>query len=221
MCDKSSRQCIPVLPKVSISSAGVTYFIPRSEIFFKLLQLLIGAIVLLFGLCWGLCERRRRARLAALLGRMQPARSGGYLTGLLDCFRHLRVCLPACLFTPVLAAFNRAEVDDRECTGFDVCFAMVKPMAQYTTRQSIRGKYGLEDNNVLDTLSACCCTPCAVAQDTLELEKRASQDHLTVTVAPGLPVTGTAGPVAEPVPSCPAYELVVETSKLEAAQDQV
>merc|ERR1712146_823031 len=137
----------------------------------NLIQLLFGAIILLVGLIWGLLERKRRRQQATAL---PPVRTGRYLTGLLECFRPLRVCVPACFFTPVLAAFNRAEADDRECTGCDVCFAMAKPVAQYTTRQTIRAKYGLEDSNCPDCLSAFCCTPCAVGQDTLELERRAA-----------------------------------------------
>jgi Cys-rich protein (TIGR01571 family) len=173
---------------------------------------LIGFMLLIVGLIWGFFERRRRRETDPL-----APRQGDYKTGLFSCFGNWRVCIPACLFTPVLAAFNRAKTDERECTGCDVCFAMIKPVAQFTTRQSIRGKYGLEDSTVTDALSACCCTPCAVGQDTLELEHRRAMAAQSDSEMMSVP--GEVYPAAVVVPSCPKYEeLSVEESKV---QDQV
>lgn len=168
------------------------HFCPR-----MLLKFAPGILILLLGLLWGFFERRRRRTVNE-----KEARTGSYVSRLCECFCIPRVCLPACLFTPFLAAFNRAEADERECNICDVCCVVLKPVAQYTTRQTIRGKYNLADDST-DMLSACCCTPCAVAQDTLELEKRASLQNTPVPAtlaAPGMPVyvlAASAPPPAE------------------------
>eukprot|EP00658_Telonema_sp_P-2_P030596 TRINITY_DN2307_c0_g1_i1.p1 TRINITY_DN2307_c0_g1~~TRINITY_DN2307_c0_g1_i1.p1 ORF type:complete len:323 (+),score=67.13 TRINITY_DN2307_c0_g1_i1:112-1080(+) len=155
----------------------------------------IGFLLLLLGLAWGYLERKKRRSLAD-----RPSRTGSYTTRLFAVLRHPSRWIPTFLFTPVLAAFNRAEADDRECTACDVCFGLLKPVSQYTTRQTIRGKYGLKDENCSDFCTALCCTPCAVAQDAMELELLGSANqHLvmeTSAVAPGIPVaTGAAVPV--------------------------
>jgi hypothetical protein len=69
----------------------------------------------------------------------------------------------------------------------DACFSMKTPFTQYHTRQTVRSTHLLEDSTCLDCFSSCCCTPCAVAQDALELERR--------------------GPSAAPAP--PAMQIVV------------
>merc|ERR1711967_108384 len=169
----------------------------------QMLGYLFGAFVLLIGLIWGYFERKRRCEAQG----EKPTRLGAYVTSLWECFGRPAICLPACLFTPILAAFNRAEADDRECTFCDVCFSMMKPVAQYTTRQTIRSKHSLADANVQDMLAAVCCTPCAIAQDTIELEKRSMMQQAdapaTHLEAPGMPpvymVAATAPPQAEVV----------------------
>merc|ERR1712070_1314899 len=162
---------------------------PRAFCMFRLLRLLgwgIAALLLAIGLLWGFFERKRRRT----EGAERPPRVGSYFSTLCECFTRPRICFPACLFTPVLAAFNRAEADERECNACDVCFALAKPISQYTTRQTIRGKYNMQDDNIRDCCTAVCCTPCAVAQDTLELEKRTAVQAPAPTPmgAPGLPV---------------------------------
>jgi len=150
-------------------------------------------VVLMLGLCWGYCEREKRRRDAAEKGNL-PARVGDYTTGLFECFGYPRVCFPSCLFTPVLAAFNRAEADKRECGACDVCFSLKPHITQYQTRQSVRASHHLEDAPMTDCISALCCTPCAVAQDTLELERRAAAaatapaDHMIAEVVMSPPV---------------------------------
>jgi len=169
----------------------------KSALFLRqLIQWAFGILIFMAGLIWGFFERRRRRRLTD-----HSQRVGGYIAGLFDCLRKPAMWIPACLFTPVLAAFNRSEVDERECSVCDVCFAVIKPIAQYTTRQSLRGKYGLASEEFSDLFSACCCTPCAVAQDAIELENRSSQDNNNALpaglAAPGIPVF--VMPTAQPV----------------------
>jgi len=180
-----------------------------------MLGYLLGAVMLLLGLVWGYFERKRRREAQG----EQPTRLGAYVTSLCECFGRPSVCLPACLFTPILAALNRAQADDRECTVCDVCFSMVKPVAAYTTRQSIRSKYGLADNNASDMLAACCCTPCAIGQDTLELEKRAMMEQVVPGPAPDLTAPGMP-PVYMVAASAPPAAEVVMTS-VTKADDQV
>merc|ERR1719231_1785470 len=79
-----------------------------------MLGYLFGAFVLLIGLIWGYFERKRRREAQG----EKPTRLGAYVTSLWECFGRPAICLPACLFTPILAAFNRAKADDRECTFY-------------------------------------------------------------------------------------------------------
>merc|ERR1712147_328757 len=62
---------------------------------------ILGALLLLAGLVWGFFERKRRR-----LNDSHPQRQGSYVSNLCECFRRPSLCLPACLFTPVLAALN-------------------------------------------------------------------------------------------------------------------
>jgi len=131
-----------------------------------LVLVLVSLCLISFGLLWSWYERHRR-RQREPNGRGHP-RMENYRTRLCDCICNLHVCLPSCLFTPFVAAFNRAEADGRECGACDMCF---NQWQQYSTRQTIRGRYGLQED-LTDALSACCCTPCAVGQDAMELEQR-------------------------------------------------
>merc|ERR1712196_129105 len=157
----------------------------------------------LFGLficacVWAYFERQRRRRIAAEAGGF-PARSGDYVSGLFECFGHPRICFPACLFTPFLAAFNRAAADNRDCTACDACFSLKTPFTQYHTRQSVRSMHHLEEANCLDCLTACCCTSCAVGQDALELSRRAA---VAAAPAPAVSIVVPEGAcVVDAVPS--------------------
>jgi len=149
---------------------------------------------------YGYTERQRRRRIAAANGGF-PMRTGSFLTGLFECIAVPRICCPSTFFTPVLAAFNRAEVDDRDCHFCDALWSIKTPITQYQTRQSLRGKHGLADAPITDCLAAVCCTPCAVAQDTLELERRATNAQ---AVAPALQVVVHPQPtVSQSVPPPP------------------
>lgn len=143
----------------------------------------LGLILISLGLCWGFYERKRRRRIAAERGGY-PDRTGDYTTGIFQCFTH-RLCLAATFFSPILAAFNRAEADKRDCNFCDVVFSLKTPITQYQTRQSIRAEHKIADSPVADCLAAVLCTPCAVAQDSIEMERRA--DMMVVPVAPVVP----------------------------------
>lgn len=155
---------------------------------------LLALITLLCGLVWGFFERKRRRCIAAENGGYSE-RTGDYQTGLFACFGYPKVCLPACLFTPCLAAFNRSEVEHRDCTACDACFSLKPQITQYHTRQSVRAAHLLEEAPVTDCLAAVCCTPCAVAQDTIELERR-TVVPVVVTVADTPPAYAAVLPTA-------------------------
>merc|ERR1711988_24848 len=140
----------------------------NAAVHLALLGLVIAALV------WAYCERNRRRRVAAEAGGF-PERSGSYQSGLFECIGFPHICFPAFFFTPFLAAFNRAAADKRDCSVCDVCCTgKAVPFVQYLTRQSIRADNLLEEEEFGDCLAACCCTPCAVGQDALELERRAA-----------------------------------------------
>merc|ERR1712093_466768 len=131
----------------------------------------------LMAILYAIFERRRRRKIAAENGGY-PARSGDYTTGLYECFCKPMVCATSTLFTPIVAAFNRAEVENRDCSVCDGIFAMKTPITQYHTRQSIRSANSLETAECYDAVTAVCCTPCAVAQDAIELERLAALNAL-------------------------------------------
>jgi len=156
-------------------------------------------LMFIFVVCacvYGYFERQKRRRIADLNGGF-PARTGSYLTSLFECVAVPRICFPAIFFTPFLAAFNRAEVDGRECHTCDALFSLKTPITQYQTRQSVRGQYKMQDAQISDCLAAACCTPCAVAQDTIELERRAvvnaaAAQHVMQVPMPPLPEASVA-----------------------------
>merc|ERR1712100_211137 len=134
--------------------------------------MVMQCMMLLFLVCaflYAFFERRRPRAKASQLGGY-PARQGDYTTGLFDCICQPNLCLQSTLFAPILAAFNRAEVENRDCHACDGLFAFKPQITQYHTRQTIRATHGLETAECFDALSAICCTPCAIAQDTIEME---------------------------------------------------
>lgn len=172
-------------------------------------------IAFMIGVAWAVCERNRRRRIAEENGGYKP-RQGDYHTGILSCLTVPRVCCPSTFLTPFLAAFNRAEADNRECHPCDVLWALKTPITQYHTRQTIRSTHDLEEAPVTDCLGAVCCMPCVVAQDTLELEHRAAMQpplfHQAVTVSiPMEPAMGAPTMVPPPPPPPMKEDLPVPT----------
>jgi len=97
---------------------------------------------------------------------------GGLKTGLFDCFQDMEICLPGFFLPSCLAAFNKAEINDRECHVFDW---LCQPN-EYLTRQQMRARWELEENQIADCITLTCCTMCMICQDARELELRVS-DH--------------------------------------------
>jgi len=167
----------------------------------------IALLLVVLAVFYAYFERRRRRKIAAENGGF-PTRSGDLITGLFDCLCIPSLCVQSTIFMPILAAFNRAEVENRDCSPCDVVFALKTPITQYHTRQSIRSANSLETAECYDALTSVCCTPCAVAQDTLELDRRTALNALPgqqmATIA-AVPVGTTVSMTAVPPPP-PEYE---------------
>lgn len=148
---------------------------------------------------YGYIERKRRRAIAEANGGF-PVRSGSYITSLFECIGLPRFCFPATFFPFVLAAFNRAEVDRRDCHACDALWSLKIPITQYQTRQSMRGQFKLADAPIADCLAAVCCTPCAVAQDAIELERRA-----VLTQAMAVPDSAEVA-ISVPMEAPPSYK---------------
>lgn len=82
---------------------------------------------------------------------------------LFDCLSDVPGCLITYCCGCVVAGFNSARLDDRECTPCDI-FAN-----DYQTRQSMRGKYGMGYAPLPDFISLYCCHFCFVMQTAKEL----------------------------------------------------
>ncbi|KAJ5072035.1 duf614 family protein-related [Anaeramoeba ignava] len=72
------------------------------------------------------------------------------------------------LCPPILAARNKSEADERECT---VCDCLCCP-PEYFTRQQIRSKYNFETDTCSDCLVITFCGSCAACQDAREMKSR-------------------------------------------------
>lgn len=171
--------------------------------------MVLAAVMVILALVWGYCERKRRRAAAAESGGYKQ-RMGDYHTGIFSCLLSPRICFPATVFTPVLAAFNRAEADKRDCGLCDFLFSLKTPITQYHTRQSIRAEHDLEEANVTDCLGSVCCTPCVVAQDALELEHRAAMQPPTQPVTAVTVSVAMAPPSYQVAPTKGDYEKVPE-----------
>ncbi|KNC79990.1 hypothetical protein SARC_07633 [Sphaeroforma arctica JP610] len=100
--------------------------------------------------------------------KVNSALSGGLETNLFGCLEDIIGCVLACCVPCVVDATTQAKVDERECSIFDV----VCCPSGYSTRQSMRAKYGMEYNELTDCLSACVCRPCFVSQNAREIAVR-------------------------------------------------
>lgn len=107
-------------------------------------------------------------------------------TGLFDCFMDIPTCLAAwcagpCLFNRTYKIMNRAQ--DRwpedECFGgicaafclAHVCGCCPACLWVGLRRGAIREKYNLLGSTRKDLVLGCCCQPCAIAQEDIEVRK--------------------------------------------------
>ncbi|KAF5114506.1 hypothetical protein DV495_001552 [Geotrichum candidum] len=110
-----------------------------------------------------------------------------FQTGLFDCFTDIPTCLCAaccgpCLFHRTYHVLNRPnpnELNDDEwvggtclayclvgsCTGIGAWFW------SFLRRGAIREKYNIDGNTRMDLVLTCCCAPCTLAQEDIEVRK--------------------------------------------------
>lgn len=119
-----------------------------------------------------------------------PMEPRPYETGLCDCWSNIPVCLCAtffhsCLFGRTTAMLRQKSYGDPEedcingacCIYF--CFAPLGVLWQAARRTQIRKKYNLEGSKSKDWAVTLLCTPCALAQDDIEVRLR--ERELTMT----------------------------------------
>jgi Cys-rich protein (TIGR01571 family) len=91
-------------------------------------------------------------------------------TGLNACMSAPGVCCCTFLCCPIQVALNKAALDQRDCTCYDVLFCF--PCQEFFNRQQVRAKYGMPQEVFADFLSIILCTCCVVCQDAREIQYR-------------------------------------------------
>eukprot|EP01133_Synstelium_polycarpum_P012187 gene12187-14261_t len=68
---------------------------------------------------------------------------------------------------------QRATIEGRQCELIDcVCSTFCFPCAACHVRHKITEKHGIDENLVVNILTVCCCTLCAIAQHTRQLQSK-------------------------------------------------
>jgi len=92
-------------------------------------------------------------------------------TTLFDCFADCKVLAVTCCCTPCQGAYQYATVQDRDCSIVDLLyFFFCGPCFFIYTRGLIREKFNLSGSCMMDVISLCCCSLCAISQQTRQLE---------------------------------------------------
>lgn len=110
-----------------------------------------------------------------------------FRTGLFDCFTDIQTCLCAtccspCLFHRTYHVINRPDpnvINEDEwvggtCAAFclsGACCGIGAWMWSFLRRGAIREKYNINGNTRTDLLLTCCCAPCTIAQEDIEVRK--------------------------------------------------
>lgn len=113
-------------------------------------------------------------------------------TGLFDCFAHIPTCLLSwccgpCLFHRTYHVLNRQpdqfpedEFVGGTCLSFCgvSCITGIGGCVWATLRRgAIREKYNLKGSTRMDAALTCCCAPCTIAQEDIEVRKREKRDY--------------------------------------------
>merc|ERR1711935_264913 len=78
------------------------------------------------------------------------------------------------LFCPMwVASVNRTNLEGRTFDLFPVCCCPANP---YHTRQTIRQKYAIDSNKLMDCVAVWFCTPCFIHQNCREIATRGGKD---------------------------------------------
>lgn len=106
------------------------------------------------------------------LGKVNDALSPGMNAHLCGCCSDILGCILSCCCPCFPMAATRALVDEREVQWCDF-LCCPNP---YTTRQSLRKKYGAEFSPTSDCVSAMCCNCCFVSQNVREIAIRSNKE---------------------------------------------
>jgi len=101
--------------------------------------------------------------------------AGAWQSGLFGCFDDVKVCLVSCFCPFCQLATQKATVEDHPCGIMDlltVCLCTC--CCGIVVRGKVREKYQISGNLVGDIVGACFC-PCALAQQTRELQSRGAK----------------------------------------------
>ncbi|KAK5580935.1 hypothetical protein RB653_000962 [Dictyostelium firmibasis] len=93
--------------------------------------------------------------------------------GLCDCGSDCRVFCISYIWPGLQIMQQRATAENRQCDACDCilvtsCFHLIA----CTTRSKIREKHGIDGNCCGDSCAVCYCTPCAVSQQTMQLQAK-------------------------------------------------
>eukprot|EP00999_Lentomonas_sp_LEN2_P001248 NODE_2268_length_610_cov_79.552795_g2218_i0.p1 GENE.NODE_2268_length_610_cov_79.552795_g2218_i0~~NODE_2268_length_610_cov_79.552795_g2218_i0.p1 ORF type:complete len:121 (-),score=14.99 NODE_2268_length_610_cov_79.552795_g2218_i0:44-406(-) len=96
-------------------------------------------------------------------------------TGLLDCTVDLATCIKGMTCPFYLLGKNKADVDGRPMSFMD----LLGMPSVYFTRQQLRAKYGMGNEDLKDAVAVMFCCPCAMCQDARELQIRKQVETMT------------------------------------------
>jgi len=92
-------------------------------------------------------------------------------TGVCDCFEDMRVCMGTIFCAVCQLSIQRATLENRDTQYLDCLLTLLCPFCcLLKTRTALRDKYNLSGSIVQDTLISLWCGPCAVAQQSRQME---------------------------------------------------
>lgn len=100
---------------------------------------------------------------------LSDALSSGMEEHLFGCCKPLSGCCLSCCCPCVVMAANEANVSQRPVTCVDYLCCCPNP---YTTRQTLRQRFGLPWSPWTDCIALTCCGPCFLHQTTREVARR-------------------------------------------------
>ncbi|EFA74565.1 hypothetical protein PPL_00065 [Heterostelium album PN500] len=99
--------------------------------------------------------------------------SGDWEHGLCSCCEDTHVCCISYLWPNLQLMQQRATIEGRQCEFIDcLCATFCFPCAACHVRHQITEKHGIDENIIMNILSVCCCTLCAITQHTRQLQAK-------------------------------------------------
>lgn len=92
-------------------------------------------------------------------------------TGVFDCMIDPKICIVSLFCMPCQLAFQKSAIEEHECGILDLLWMLAcGPCCGVMVRGKIRDKYGIDGSVVTDCLFFWLCSPCAVSQQTRQLD---------------------------------------------------